>query len=101
VVGASGAVAAVTGAYLALFPRSHITILYWFIIIGMLEISSMWFILLFFAKDLFFQFSASDPMVAHMAHISGTVFGFIVCCMLLATHLLPRNHFDIVALFQR
>ena len=33
VLGASGAVAAVTGAYLVLFPQTLITIIYWFIFI--------------------------------------------------------------------
>ncbi len=33
-LGASGAIAAVTGAYLVLFPQTLITVLYWFYIIG-------------------------------------------------------------------
>src|SRR5215207_5581793 len=45
VLGASGAVSAVTGAYLVLFPRSSITIVYFFILIGSIEIPSMYFII--------------------------------------------------------
>src|SRR3712207_6419676 len=45
VMGASGAVAAVTGAYVVLSPRSNITVL---IIIGTFEIQSLWFVALFF-----------------------------------------------------
>jgi membrane associated rhomboid family serine protease len=37
-IGASGAVAAVTGAYLVLFPRSVITVLYFFFFIGTIEV---------------------------------------------------------------
>ncbi|HEX8523095.1 MAG TPA: rhomboid family intramembrane serine protease [Tepidisphaeraceae bacterium] len=99
VIGASGAVAAVTGAYLVLFPRSHITVIYMIFFIGSIEIPSMWFVGLFFVQDLLF--SARGDGVAHAAHIAGTVFGFIVCFSLLAGNLLPRDQFDVVALMQR
>lgn len=54
VLGASGAVAAVTGAYLVLFPRANVTIAYFFIFIGTYEIPSMWLIVFFFLQDLLF-----------------------------------------------
>ncbi|MGH7213365.1 MAG: rhomboid family intramembrane serine protease [Tepidisphaeraceae bacterium] len=101
VLGASGAVAGVTGAYLVLFPRSSITVIYLFVFIGTLEIPSMWFIVFFFLKDLFYNFSGVVTGVAHSAHLSGTVFGFVVCFLLLMGNLLPRDQFDIVALVQR
>jgi len=44
VLGASGAVAAVTGAYLVLFPQTLITVLYWFFFIGMIELPALYFI---------------------------------------------------------
>ncbi|MHC4584056.1 MAG: rhomboid family intramembrane serine protease, partial [Planctomycetota bacterium] len=44
-LGASGAVAAVTGAYLVLFPQTLITVLYWLIFIGMIEVPALYFIL--------------------------------------------------------
>ncbi len=100
VVGASGAVAAVTGAYLVLFPRSHVTVIYMLFFIGSIEIPSMWFIGLFFVQDLILN-SSGQTGVAHMAHLAGTVFGFAVCSGMLAAHLLPRDQFDIVALVQR
>jgi len=101
VVGASGAVAAVTGAYLVLFPRSSITIIYLLFFIGTIEIPSMWFIAFFFAKDVVLNFSAEPTGTAHMAHVFGTVFGFGVCFALLSVQLLPRDQFDVVALVQR
>lgn len=101
VVGASGAVAAVTGAYLALLPRSHITLFYWlFIMIGLTEVPSLWFILAFFAQDVFYSFSRSSD-VAHIAHVSGSVFGFALCMLILKFRLLPRDHFDMLALVDR
>jgi len=45
VLGASGAVAAVTGAYLVLFPQTLITILYWFFFIGTMEVPALYFII--------------------------------------------------------
>jgi membrane associated rhomboid family serine protease len=99
VVGASGAVAAVTGAYLVLFPRSHITVIYMIFFIGSIEIPSLWFVGLFFVQDL--MFSSGQDGIAHAAHIAGTIFGFAVCFALLAAHLLPRDQFDVVALLQR
>jgi len=99
-VGASGAIAAVTGAYLILFPHSMITVVYFFIFIGRIEIQSLWFILAFFALDLYENFSGADN-VAHMAHIGGTLFGSCVCLILVATHLLPRSQWDMWALIQR
>jgi membrane associated rhomboid family serine protease len=96
VIGASGAVAAVTGAYLVLFPRSHVTIVYFFYLIGKYDVPSLWFIVFFFVKDLFFNFASQDS-VAHAAHIGGTLFGFTLSLVLLSLRLLPRDQFDLVA----
>ena len=101
VIGASGAVAAVTGAYLALLPRSHITILYLFLFIGTIEIPSVWFIIFFFLKDFLMSLSSMATDVAHVAHVSGTLFGFFVCLGLLSAHMMPRDQFDVLALIQR
>jgi membrane associated rhomboid family serine protease len=106
VLGASGAVAAVTGAYLILFPKSHVTIVYWLLFfIGQFEVTSMVMIVFFFLKDLFFGVvGAADGMgggVAHTAHLGGSVFGFAVAVLLLAAGLLPRGQFDMLALVGR
>ena len=100
VIGASGAIAAVTGAYLVLFPRSNVTIFYVWWIIGKYELPSLWFILFFFAEDVIFNF-AGNTKVAHVAHIGGTVFGFTVSLALLALQLLPRDQFDLVAMVKQ
>jgi tetratricopeptide (TPR) repeat protein len=47
------------------------------------------------------QFMGGAEAVAHMAHISGTLFGIVLCTVMLATGLLPRDQFDVVALVQR
>jgi membrane associated rhomboid family serine protease len=101
IVGASGAIAAVIGAYLVLLPRSHVTIVYLLFFIGVAEIPSIWLILCFFVLDvILFRTSAGDN-VAHIAHIGGTIFGLAVCIFMLSVHLLPRDQFDVLALLQR
>lgn len=102
VLGASGSVSAVTGAFLVLLPRSHITVVWFFILIGVIEIPSLYFILASFLWDFASGFTpGGGGGVAHLAHVSGSVFGFVVPFVLLATHLLPRDQFDMFALLQR
>jgi membrane associated rhomboid family serine protease len=98
-VGASGAIAAVTGAYLVLAPRSNVTIFYMFLYIGKIEIQSLWVIGFYFVQDL--MLNGGSDGVAHIAHIGGTIFGFTVCLIFLMTHLLPRDQFDVWALITR
>jgi hypothetical protein len=106
VIGASGAVAAVTGAYLSLFPRSNITIFTFFLVLGgQFEVSSMVFIVFFFVQDvllhLFSQSVGLKGGVAHTAHIAGMLFGFGLSLTLLWLRLLPRDQFDVLALMHR
>jgi membrane associated rhomboid family serine protease len=103
VLGASGAVAAVTGAYLILLPHTNITIIYFFFLIGRLEIPSIWFIVFFFSQDVLGEIAPQwfGGQVAHMAHISGTLFGAGLSFFMLTLRLLPRDQFDVLALVQR
>lgn len=106
-LGASGAIAAVTTAYLALFPRSNIEFVYWWFLIGTVELPSM---LMIVAKmivwDNILMPRLSHPyagvtQVAYGAHLAGYLFGFTTAIVLLWTHALPRDQFDIVALWRR
>lgn len=102
-VGASGSIAAVTGAYLALFPRSHITILYWWFFIGTFELPSMIMIVFkLIVWDNIIAPSLSGPSpVAFQAHLAGYAFGLLAMVLLLLIRVLPRDQFDIVALWRR
>ena len=100
VVGASGAVAAVTGAYLVLFPRATITLLYFFFLIGTFEVSSFWLIGLFFVKDLL-GLGPGISGVAYSAHVAGTAYGIATCAALLGAQLLPRDQFDVLAMVRQ
>ncbi len=109
VIGASGAISAVAGAYLALFPASRVTLAVWLIFFfDVFEIPSILLILLSLGQDLFFQLiDTSFPggsivgHVAYLAHITGNIYGFAIGMLLLATHVLPREPFDFIALIDR
>jgi membrane associated rhomboid family serine protease len=100
VIGASGAVSAVTGAYLVLLPLSHITVFFFFFYIGTFEFPSVYFILLSVVKD-FIMSGDGSSNVAHAAHLSGYIFGFLVSFVLLACKMLPRDTFDMFALYKQ
>ncbi len=100
VLGASGAVAAVTGAYLALFPLSNVTIVYWFWIVGAFEVSSMVLILFRVGQDALFHVLGVGN-VAYVAHLAGYAFGFTIGMALLVGRLLPREQYDMLALIEQ
>jgi membrane associated rhomboid family serine protease len=81
-VGASGAIAGVLGAYMLLFPRARIlSLVPIFFIFTLIEIPAVVFLLFWFASQLFSGFlslgGASGSGVAWWAHIGGFVFGLL------------------------
>ena len=81
-IGASGAVAAVLGGYLILYPRARVlTLIFLFVFFTFIEIPAMWFLLIWFGEQLLYgYFNQIDPTgggggVAYFAHIGGFVFG--------------------------
>ena len=96
-LGASGAVAAVTGAYFVLFPQTYITIIYWFIIIGTFDVPAYLFILLklIIFDNIIERISATN--IAYEAHIAGYTFGIAAAIVLLATGLVRSSDFDLWA----
>lgn len=105
VIGASGAVAGVTGAFLALFPRARIKMLVFFFIIGIFEIPAVWFIGFFFILDIVRQVTdilgAGGSRVAYMAHIAGYVYGFGLAFVLLALNIMRHDDYDVFYLFRQ
>jgi len=103
VLGASGAISAVTGAYLVLLPRARVTVLLWFYVITTFELSSMFFLLFQMIHNLWMSFwttsLASGGGVAYNAHLSGYAFGIGISVVLLVTRLLPRGAFDMLNVF--
>lgn len=99
VLGASGAVAAVTGAYVVLFPHTRIKTLVLFFFIGVYEIPAWWIIGTQIAWNFYAQamHGRGDDVgrVATLAHLGGYGWGVVVSMVLLATHLLAREPYDL------
>lgn len=76
VVGASGAIAAVMGAYLVWFPRARVQTLVFFLPIRLpaFIVLGVWLVMQFF--------TAKGSHVAWVAHVVGFVFGAIVAVLL-------------------
>lgn len=98
VVGASGAVAAVTGAYLVLFPRTLIRTLFFFFFIGIVQIPAWWFIGAQIAWNLMSQATGATGRVAVTAHLGGYAYGIAISMLLLALHVLPPEQYDLFTL---
>ncbi|MFF9686222.1 rhomboid family intramembrane serine protease [Streptomyces sp. NPDC014623] len=76
-VGASGAISAVLGAFLRLFPRARVTSLFPFLFFLPLRFPAwivlvFWFVLQWLAA----RSAGSGPGVAYLAHVAGFVAGF-------------------------
>jgi membrane associated rhomboid family serine protease len=102
VLGASGAVAAVTGAYLVLFPRTLITVLYWFLIISTMEVQALYFIIFkLIVWDNLIEPKFSPAAIAYSAHLAGYAFGIAAMLVVLATGLIAGSTFDLLAMLKR
>lgn len=100
-IGASGAVAAVSGAYLVLFPRTRIKCFVIFFIIGVFMIPSWWLIGLYIVLDLFSHLITPDNGIANMAHLGGYAMGILVAFFLLGTKILEREPYDLLSILKQ
>lgn len=85
-VGASGAIAAVMGAYLVLYPRARVLVLFWFFFIATtaripaVYLLGIWFLM---------QFFMLGQGVAWMAHVGGFVAGMLLIRLFLPARRVP------------
>lgn len=100
VIGASGSIAAVTGAYLVLFPRTRIRGFLFFFLIMPLVIPATWFIGFAIFRDIAMRGIGSGN-VATAAHLGGYAFGISVAFALLGTGVLAREPYDLLTLFKQ
>ncbi len=88
-IGASGAIAAVLGAYFLLYPRANVVVLIWFfffvqlIKVPAVIVLGVWF--------LFQVLGSGGPGVAWMAHIGGFVVGLVLIRFFLPPPGRPRR----------
>lgn len=94
VVGASGAVASVTGAFLILCPRVIIRTFVFFVFIGIFNIPAMWYIAFSISRDLI-GVAHGGSQVSYAAHLGGYAFGAPVALGLLACKVLAREDYDV------
>jgi membrane associated rhomboid family serine protease len=92
-LGASGAVAAVLGGYLLLFPRARVvTVIFIIFFFTIVELPALLFLVIWFAQQaLFGYFDLVQPSgegggVAYFAHIGGFVFGLAAIKLLASEH---------------
>jgi membrane associated rhomboid family serine protease len=83
-IGASGAVAAVLGGYLLLYPRAHVlTLIFLFVFFTFIQVPALFFLVIWFGQQVLFGYlDYADPTgggggVAYFAHIGGFLFGLL------------------------
>jgi membrane associated rhomboid family serine protease len=87
-VGASGAIAAVLGAYIVLFPRSQVRVLVISLYMGVTRVAAIVFLGFWFITQLFTGVAslgaqtAQTGGVAFWAHIGGFVFGVLIAVLM-------------------
>jgi membrane associated rhomboid family serine protease len=95
VIGASGSVSAVTGAFIALYPRSRVAVL---LLFSVVPVPAMLLVALYFAADLLGAFGAGRGGIGHLAHLAGTAYGLLATLGLLALGAIRRTDMDLLFL---
>jgi membrane associated rhomboid family serine protease len=90
-IGASGAIAAVMGAYLIWFPDAPVrTLIFLFIFVTMARIRAKWLLGFWFISQFF---TPENSGVAWAAHVGGFVFGMLVALVVRASGAAQRAAF--------
>lgn len=100
VIGASGAISAVTGAFLVLFPRTVVKTFIFFFLIGVFNIPAIYFICFAIARDALGA-GMHGSNVSYAAHFGGYLYGFSVAMLLLMTKVLAREDYDLFFMFRQ
>lgn len=104
-IGASGSIAGITTAYLALFPRSYVTVMVWlFFFIQFFELPAMILIglkVIVWDNLISPRLGSGGEQVAYLAHLGGYLFGFAGSLAMLGVRGIARDQFDILALWGR
>jgi membrane associated rhomboid family serine protease len=89
VLGASGAVAGLMGAFLVLFPNMKIKIVWWRLLrFYRFDVEAFWLLPLWLLMEVFYgSLSGSRDGVAHWAHVGGFAFGAAIALALRLTGL--------------
>lgn len=101
VIGASGSVAGVTGAFLALFPLSRVIVVLVLPVIIPFEVTGVIVIGFQIGVNVVMHALDAGGNVAYLAHLAGYAHGFAIGMGLLLVRLLPREPYDMLALIER
>ena len=101
-IGASGAIAAVAGAYLVLFPTSRIVCFtIWIGYIGRLPVPAWWFIGIKIAIDILAGGFGGNAGIAHAAHLGGYALGISAMMLGLQLNFIAREPQDLFTYFRQ
>jgi membrane associated rhomboid family serine protease len=78
-IGASGAVAGVMGAYIVLYPHAKVYVLFRIVIPIPLPIPALWMLGVWVATQVFYLVVGDTSPVAWWAHLGGVVAGAVLC----------------------
>ena len=81
-IGASGAISGVLGAYMILYPGTKLTACTWFVFPVCFTLYSAYFLLLWFAFQVFYGYANVGAGIAFMAHAGGFVAGIALLGLL-------------------
>jgi len=94
-VGASGAIMGVTGAFLVLYPKNDVSVFYFVIFAaGTFQITSGLAISVYIGLDVWHLISASATAVAYVAHVAGAAAGFGTAVALLLTRKIQSTRWE-------
>jgi len=99
-IGASGAIAGVTGAFLVLFPKTTIRC-FTLLGFGIIGLPAWWFVGFAIMWDVFSQGLGVRTGIAHMAHLGGYTAGFGIAMVLLWAKVFPREPYDLFTIFRQ
>jgi len=101
VIGASGMVGALAGAFLVLAPMCRVKVLIIFILIRIWWIPALWVIGIWIAMDLAGWAGLTGGNTAYVAHLGGYLWGATTALALLPTPAIRRSDQDLPALLHR
>ncbi len=101
VIGASGMVGALAGAFLVLAPRCHVRVLVIFILIRIWMVPALWIIAFWVVMDLAGWAGLRGSNVAYVAHLGGYAWGIALILLLRLTPVIKQDHGDAVSLIRQ
>lgn len=98
IIGASGSVSAVTGAFIVFFPRARVTV---FLLMALVPMPAMLLVGIYLVLDFLGALGLRGGGVAYLAHLGGLAFGFALAAALLGLKIVKRTDLDLLYLIRQ